>query len=614
MPKDQEARLVERGARKRLGEILLEDGVIDEAALAAALTAQRESRARIGDILVVRGGADRAAVAAAAARQAGLEFVDLRAESLDAALIRPEDLDLLLREHVAPWRIEGGAVIYIAAAPERASPRLAPGAAVEKRALSQALIGACGPDLAQRSALRRPEGASIRSGFAPWQRAAAIAGLAGLATLAALYPALALTVFFWVSAGIMGVNTALWGAALISRRTRPAPPAPPTDARARPVVTLLVPLYREPETAPLLLRSLTALDYPSELLDIKLILESDDEETLAALRALDPPPHFEILLAPDGAPRTKPRALNFALDFAEGELIGVYDAEDRPAPDQVSRIAARFAAMPARIACIQARLGYYNARENWLTRCFEIEYSSWFDAMLPGLHRMGMPIPLGGTSLFIRREALEAVGGWDSHNVTEDADLGMMLSRAGLRTVLSDSLTEEEASSRPGAWIRQRSRWLKGYLATWTTHMRRPLALLADLGLRRFIGFNAILLSAVLGYLLLPWLWVAAIVARWGSAHPEAAGPAYGALSAATMAALIAMLAAAAVGLRRRGRIGLAVWLPTLPLYWALGAAAAYLALFELLRAPSKWRKTTHGVGRIAAELRREALQDEDGE
>lgn len=602
------------GDRRRLGDILLSEGVIDETSLALSLAAQGESGARIGEILIARGGANRAAVAAAAARQAGFGFADLGAAPLDARLINENDIEHLIREQMAPWRLESGAIVWAAVAPERAAEALgAKGKeiyAVESRELFGELIGICGPHLAKRSAIRRPGESSLRTGFARWQRTGF--GIAFLIALlaTAFRPDLALAGFFCLAALVMAVNGGLWGAALFSGSLHKSAISVKTPL---PVISLLVPLYHEPETAPLLLKSLMGLDYPPELLDIKLILESDDSETLAAFKALDPPPNVEILIAPDGEPRTKPRALNFALDFARGELIGIYDAEDQPAADQLRRIAAQFAKAPPDVACIQARLGYYNARENWLTRCFEIEYASWFDAMLPGLFRLGMPIPLGGTSLFIRREALEEVGGWDSHNVTEDADLGMMLARKGLKTELSDSITLEEASSRPGAWIRQRSRWLKGYLSTWATHMRKPRSLLRDLGLWRFAGFNAVLLSAALGYLLLPWLWFASIAGLFVDLRAAGAGQALDAARIATWAVLPLMLAAAGCGLWRRKRRWLGFMISTLPFYWVLGSCAAYLAAWELIRAPSRWRKTRHGVGRIAAELRRSAMQEHHG-
>lgn len=616
------------GDRRRLGEILLEDGAIDAETLRRSLDAQRISRARIGDILIARERANRTAVAAAVARQSGHDFADFTSEPPDPALMAAVGAAYCIERTVLPWRRADGRVVYAAA--DAADRRAGPSGeetpqlvAVEARALREALIRACGADLAQRSVEKRPPDGSLRAGLAPWQKAVALAGGGGLSLLAAARPDLALAVAFWSAAGVMTTNCALWAAALIARPTRPPllaeePAAAGGEGEARrladyrppPRISLLVPLYREPETAPLLLKSLSALDYPPELLDIKIILESDDASTFAAIMALSPPPHVEVLIAPDGAPRTKPRALNFALEFTTGDIIGVYDAEDRPAPDQLWRIVRQFAASPPEVACIQARLGYYNAQENWLTRCFEVEYASWFDAMLPGLYAMGLPIPLGGTSLFIRRRALDAVGGWDSHNVTEDADLGMMLARLGMRTALSSSMTEEEASSRAGAWVRQRSRWLKGYLCTWLTHMRRPARLLRELGPRRFVGFNAILLSAVFGYLLLPWLWAAAIIGIWIDLRSLApgAGAALLVLTATAAATLPMMFGAAAIGLARRGRGRLLRWALTLPAYWVLGACAAYLAAGEIAFAPSKWRKTQHGVGRIARKLRAEAL------
>ncbi len=603
--------------RRRLGEILLEDGAVDFETLERAIAAQAESRARIGEILAARGGADRARIAAAVAKQSGRGFADLADAPGDEALVAAAEIELMLRHRSIPWRRDAERTIWAAADPDAAFDGLGGVELVhaEPRALARRLIDACGPQLAERSALRRPAPSSLRGGFAGWQGTALKVGVVGAGCLAAASPEAAVTFGLWGGAGVLGVNAALWGGALLAPRPASPPPVATSDQTTRlseycapPTVTLIVPLYREPETAPLLLSALRRLDYPPELLDIKIVLESDDSETLAALVALDPPHHVEILIAPDGAPRTKPRALNFALDFARGEIVGVYDAEDHPPPDQIRKVVAEFAAAPPDVACIQARLGYYNAAENWLTRCFEIEYASWFDAMLPGLHRFGMPIPLGGTSLFLRRGALEAVGGWDSWNVTEDADLGMMLARAGFHTRLSDSLTEEEAASRPRAWIRQRSRWLKGYLATWSTHMRRPRRLLRELGPWRFVGFSAVLLSAALGYLLLPWLWLATLV---DLAFPIGglAGEALRAVASITAATFAAMLGAAALGLHRRNRFRL-IWLtPTLPAYWVLGSVAAYLAVWELAVAPFRWRKTQHGVGKIAKKHREAALQ-----
>ena len=183
-------------------------------------------------------------------------------------------------------------------------------------------------------------------------------------------------------------------------------------------------------------------------------------------------------VVPPSHPQTKPKACNFALRFARGEYLVVYDAEDRPEPDQLRKVVATFRRSPPNTACLQCRLNYYNVNENWLTRMFTLDYALWFDQMLPGLERLGMPIPLGGTSNHFRIDVLRELHAWDPFNVTEDADLGIRLGQKGYRVGIVDSTTFEEASCRAGQWMRQRSRWMKGYMQTLLVHTRRPLHLI----------------------------------------------------------------------------------------------------------------------------------------
>ena len=143
-------------------------------------------------------------------------------------------------------------------------------------------------------------------------------------------------------------------------------------------------------------------------------------------------------------------------------------------------------------------------RVNWLSRCFTIEYATWFRVILPGLARMGLPIPLGGTTLFFRRTILDRLGGWDAHNVTEDADLGIRLARHGYRTELIPTTTYEEANCRPWPWVRQRSRWLKGYAVTWAVHMRNPARLWRDLGPWRFFGVQVLFVGTLSQFITAP--------------------------------------------------------------------------------------------------------------
>ena len=229
---------------------------------------------------------------------------------------------------------------------------------------------------------------------------------------------------------------------------------------------------------PQLAQALRNLDYPLGKLDIKIVLEAGDRETIEAARTLGLEGVFEIIVVPPSQPQTKPKACNFALRFARGEYLVVYDAEDRPEPDQLRKVVATFRRSPPNTACLQCRLNYYNVDENWLTRMFTLDYTLWFDQVLPGLERLGMPIPLGGTSNHFRTDVLRELHAWDPFNVTEDADLGIRIGQKGYRVGVVNSTTFEEASCRVGQWIRQRSRWMKGYMQTLLVHTRRPLHLM----------------------------------------------------------------------------------------------------------------------------------------
>lgn len=248
-----------------------------------------------------------------------------------------------------------------------------------------------------------------------------------------------------------------------------------------PVYTVLVPMYKEPEVAQKIARTVTQLDYPTDKLDVKLLLEEDDAPTRAKINeVLDSlPPCVEVIVAPvvpHGQPRTKPRACNWGLEKARGKYLVIYDAEDQPDRDQLKKAIVAFRRLDAqgktKVACLQAKLNYFNAHQNSLTKFFTLEYTSWFDLFLPGLHAVRTPIPLGGTSNHFRTEVLRQMDGWDPFNVTEDCDLGIRLARHGYATEVLDSTTWEEANCRLGNWIRQRSRWIKGYFQTHLVHSR----------------------------------------------------------------------------------------------------------------------------------------------
>ncbi|WP_336509521.1 glycosyltransferase [Ruegeria lacuscaerulensis] len=373
-----------------------------------------------------------------------------------------------------------------------------------------------------------------------------------------------------------------------------APGAPP----ALPCVSILVPLFKEREIAGALIRRLQRLTYPKALLDIILVLEESDDVTRSTLAEVDLPSWIRTVEVPElNGLTTKPRAMNYALDFCRGEILGVWDAEDAPQPDQIERVVWHFAQAKEDVVCLQGVLDYYNPRTNWRSRGFTIEYNSWFRVVLQGIARLGLVVPLGGTTFFFRRDKLLELGGWDAHNVTEDADLGVRLSRAGYRTEMVDTTTYEEANFRAWPWVRQRSRWLKGFMVTYLVHMRAPLRLLKDLGPLRFFGVQAFFLGTVGQFLLAPVLWLFwlstfGIPSLLDTIIPNTLMTVllFLFISAEITNAVVGMIAVSA-----RERRFLMPWVPTMPLYFPLGVLAAYKALWELAINPFFWDKTQHG-------------------
>ena len=382
------------------------------------------------------------------------------------------------------------------------------------------------------------------------------------------------------------------------------------NERKLPVYTLLIPVYREAGIAPHIAKRLNSLDYPKHKLDIRILLEEDDAETIAAFRALDLPSHFTLLVVPDTKPHTKPKACNYGLIRARGEYTVIYDAEDIPDADQLKKVYLAFQALPESYVCIQSKLNYFNSNQNMLTQWFTQEYSTWFDVLLVGIMSMDMPIPLGGTSNHFKTKFLRDVGAWDPFNVTEDADLGIRLYKMNYHTAVLDSHTWEEANSKVKNWIRQRSRWIKGYMQTWLVHMRKPGKLYKELGLKGFVGYQAMVLGTPLVPLLNPIFWVMLIA---GYLYQEG-------FVASMFPGVIYYIAALQLFLgnflfvysnitgvyevirksEERGKMHISYAIVfsgiLLPIYWLLMSVAAYKALFQLINKPFYWEKTQHGL------------------
>ncbi|MBN0974516.1 MULTISPECIES: glycosyltransferase family 2 protein [unclassified Gordonia (in: high G+C Gram-positive bacteria)] len=367
-----------------------------------------------------------------------------------------------------------------------------------------------------------------------------------------------------------------------------------------PVYTVLLPVYGEPEIVANLVAGVGKIDYPADKLDILLVLEADDHETRAAVEHADLDGITPVLVPPS-EPRTKPKACNVAMSLPSerSDIVTIYDAEDIPDPLQLRRAAAVFAASPPEVGSVQARLGYYNERENLLTRWFAIEYDQWFSYMLPALSASKCVIPLGGTSNHIRTDVLREVGGWDAYNVTEDADLGIRLARYGYRTVVLDSLTGEEANADVVNWVRQRSRWYKGYLQTFLVHTRHPVEMVRELGLVPALRISNLTAGMPIANTLNLLFWTLLLI--WFAGKPDFMhslfpGPIYYLCVLMFTVGNLSTIMLGVVSTRTLGKpylLGAALLVPG---YWFLQSMAAIKSMAQLIYKPSYWEKTVHGL------------------
>jgi cellulose synthase/poly-beta-1,6-N-acetylglucosamine synthase-like glycosyltransferase len=369
-----------------------------------------------------------------------------------------------------------------------------------------------------------------------------------------------------------------------------------------PTYTVLVAAYREAGVIARTIKAIDALDYPRHRLEVLLLFEEDDAATIAAAEAARPPAYMRIITVPRAHPLTKPKACNYGLRFAHGDFVTIYDAEDRPEPLQLRRAVAAFRRLHWSVACLQAKLSYHNPQQNLITQLFTAEYLTWFSLLLPALAASGGPVPLGGTSMHVDRGALEAVGGWDPCNVTEDADLGIRLQRMGYRTAVLDSTTFEEANSDFVNWVKQRSRWYKGYIQTWLVHMRHPLQLRRQLGTQAFVAFNLTVGATPLIAVLNPIFWALTIL--WFGTKANFVQPIFppsvyyaGLFCMVFGNFMVIYLNIIVIRATNRPELLGAVLLS--PLYWLMMSVAAIKAFIQLLVAPSFWEKTTHGLDPI---------------
>lgn len=452
--------------------------------------------------------------------------------------------------------------------------------------------------------------ASAAVAFVPWQKYTALTIAAITAVCAVLAPIdtlLTITVVCTFGYIAMMCDRLL----LFTRGLDASAIVTVTDEQARaipddelPLYTILVPAYDEPEVVGDLIAAMSSLDYPPEKLQVLLLLEEDDDVTIAAAKKSGVSKIVDVVLVPASDPRTKPKACNYGLHFATGEIITIFDAEDLPEILQLRRVVAAFRRLPDTVACVQAKLAFHNGSQNLLTGWFTADYALWFGYLLPGLMKSTSPIPLGGTSNHLRGEVIKEVGAWDGFNVTEDADLGVRIAASGYSTAVLDSTTLEEANSDAINWIRQRSRWYKGYLQTWLVHMRRPLQTFRAVGFVGTYRFTLLLAGTPITACINMIFWFT--TAAWILGQPAliaALFPTY-IYYFSLMSLIIGNVATIYMYLiasRESNNAYLLVPSLTMPLYWLMMSVAAIKGCWQLVRNPSYWEKTFHGLSTASA-------------
>jgi cellulose synthase/poly-beta-1,6-N-acetylglucosamine synthase-like glycosyltransferase len=608
-----------------LGAILVAEGALTEEALQEALEIQRQTGGMLSRILIARGFISSDALAQAVARHLGLPFIDLRQVTPDEALLQRFDPEELLEGRFLPFALEDGRVkVAVADFPNedivRAVQAVLGEVAIEFLLTSdwdidRAIISSFRTKILDMATFglyyRRPD-ESAYTVLTPAQFVILIVVILIFIVAVLSWPAETLAAFLFIAnfiflSGILfKFVVSLAGAKYETMEPVTRQEVEALQDKDLPMYTILVPVYKEANIVGKLVSNLSSLDYPPEKLEILLLMEEDDQETIEAARRSNPPGTVTMVIIPDGQPKTKPKACNVGLFLARGDYLVIYDAEDRPEPDQLKKAVVAFEKGPESMACVQAALNYFNAYENFLTRMFTLEYSYWFDYMLPGLDRLKLPIPLGGTSNHFRTRVLRQLGGWDPFNVTEDADLGIRASANGYTVGVINSTTYEEANNEVRNWVRQRSRWIKGYMQTTLVHLRHPVRLLRQIGLKSAVGFLLLIGGTPLIFLISPLLWVQFVV--WAIFEPQ-----FLVFSTPMLAVYISLinflvgngimiyLNMLAVVKRRYYRLFPYALLN--PIYWVLHSIAAYKALWQLITRPYYWEKTFHGITRVSDDV-----------
>ncbi|PPF79227.1 family 2 glycosyl transferase [Subtercola sp. Z020] len=627
-------------ASRRIGDILVDEGLVSDDELQDALARQAREGGLLGRQLILSGAVTRREMYEALAVQWDAPLVDLVENPPQAGLFATEDPEQYIEAGWVPWKREGnGAVIattvppteeVIYAAREMLGVRSIRVRTTTDWDLNQAVEAACRTRLlfgASDALATESSDESAKAGLRRWQ--IVTPGVIVAIIVAFCFVNLTATLIFVLTAAnlIFLMNIAFkavagfrapfnvrdkerWATEVslerVRRGLRPLPARIPDNEL--PVYTILIPAYKEANIISKLLVNIGAIDYPKAKLEVMVLLEADDDETIAAVRTMRPPEYVRMVIVPPGGPQTKPRACNYGLSFARGEFVVIYDAEDRPNPSQLRDTVAAFRQdeferryvdpNQKKLVCLQGALVYFNADYNVLTRLFAVEYAHWFDSMLPGLDQSHLPIPLGGTSNHFDTAVLRQLGAWDPYNVTEDADLGLRVAAHGYRVGVVEASTGEEACAEVGAWIRQRTRWIKGYIMTAAVNTRHPVRWFRVNGPLGALSLFALILGTPLAFLLYPLVLGFTIFTYLGVQFIGLDLPEWLIVAGTTNMlfsnGLMIVVSGLAAWKRYNWRVAMFALLN--PAYWILHSISAWRAAWQIVFSPHHWEKTPHGL------------------
>ena len=607
-----------RKEQKPVGRLLVDDGSITEQDLSEALALQEESGSKIGEVLIGEGKLKSYDFYKILAKHLNLQFVDLEKEPSDSILLEEGDRHNYVKMNAVPWKKEGKEIIIATtnitddlkawAEEKYGKHSFVITSSFDVRMTIQKNFSKQDDEEARELLWNQDPILSAKDIFLTHTgRNLAIAGIV-LAFSLLVFDNLLSGIFIFINAFYLFTllsKIVFFGVGMISETDRKVDREKEVEVlggeKELPIYTLLIPLYKEKKrTISNLVNSVRHIDYPKSKLDVKMIVEEDDEQTIEIIKSLKCESYFEMIKVPFSLPRTKPKACNYALKFAKGEYVTIYDAEDRPDPLQLKKALAKFKTSDDDVVCVQARLNYYNRNENLLTRLFSMEYSSWFNFMLPGLELLKIPVPLGGTSNHFPIKILRGLNAWDPYNVTEDADLGLRIAQKGYKTAIIDSTTLEEAPIHLHSWLGQRSRWIKGYMQTYIVHMRKPVQLYKKLGFKGFMGFLFFVGAPSLVFLTMPFVALFSLVAYMSDViFPEW----FFAISLLNFVfGVMSHIFFSVIVIAKHKWWDMLPFSIAFPFYWILHIIACFKAVSQLITRPHYWYRTEHGVSKEIVE------------